>query len=258
MVRGAAGRAGVGRARSSRNALAIRRALVGSGAGLTKKSGRAGAAEAVFRAENGTKPARALSADCARNPLGLPAALFVSACIWRRPSPSPRDTYGEEPAGTPKRSSQRPPRPRRALLARRVGRWPIGVSGCAVSGGCRCARAGETHAFPVPARPGGGEASGQGCHGGRLPTLQGRMPAAAPPCTACAQPGSSPRGRFAQRLQPVNRRPPPTAPARYSPANRPKCRSGSGARSGRHGRRPGGRRRRRRGRRWLRSSGRVH
>jgi len=52
------------------------------------------------------------------------------------------------PAGTPKRSGQRPPRPRRALLARRVGRWPTLVSSRAVTGGNPLARAGETHAFP--------------------------------------------------------------------------------------------------------------
>ena len=57
------------------------------------------------------------------------------------------------PAG-PQRPGQRPPRPRRALLARRVGRWPTSVSSSAVTGGHRRARAGETYTFPFPARPG--------------------------------------------------------------------------------------------------------
>jgi hypothetical protein len=43
---------------------------------------------------------------------------------WQGPSPLPQRCADPWPAGGPKPPAKRPPRPRRALPARRVGRWP--------------------------------------------------------------------------------------------------------------------------------------
>jgi len=48
---------------------------------------------------------------------------------WQGPSPLPQHCAGIRTGRGPKAPGQRPPRPRRALLARRVGRWPAVVPG---------------------------------------------------------------------------------------------------------------------------------
>jgi hypothetical protein len=73
---------------------------------------------------------------------------------WQRPSPLPRRNVASRQPGA-KAPGQRPPRPRRALLARRVGRWPAlrwvrrSLPRCS-------AGAGKRSAFPVPAQRRGG------------------------------------------------------------------------------------------------------
>jgi hypothetical protein len=53
-----------------------------------------------------------------------------------------------------KAPGQRPPRPRRELFARRVGRWPAVGAGGTGPGGSVARRRGKRHAFPVSAQRG--------------------------------------------------------------------------------------------------------
>ncbi len=57
-----------------------------------------------------------------RNLFGRPPA------VWQGPSPLPQRCAGIRTGRGPKAPGQRPPRPRRALPARRVGRWPAFLS----------------------------------------------------------------------------------------------------------------------------------
>ena len=71
---------------------------------------------------------------------------------WQRPLPLPARHAAPWPAGG-QRPGQRPLRHRRALLARRVGRWPAGVPGPAGLRGTVPHGLGKSGAFPDP--PGG-------------------------------------------------------------------------------------------------------
>jgi len=75
---------------------------------------------------------------------------------WQGPSPLPQCCAGIRTGRGPKAPGQRPPRPRRALLARRVGRWPFVVPGPAGLGGTVPRGRGKRDAFLVPARTGEG------------------------------------------------------------------------------------------------------
>jgi len=76
----------------------------------------------------------------------FPPALTTapSPLQWQGPSPLPQRCAGIRTGRGPKAPGQRPPRPRRALPARRVGRWPLLLPDLPV---CR-----------VPSRAGGGNA----------------------------------------------------------------------------------------------------
>jgi hypothetical protein len=52
------------------------------------------------------------------------ASSLPTPALWQRPSPLPQRFGDTRPPGA-KAPGQRPPRPRRALHARRVGRWPL-------------------------------------------------------------------------------------------------------------------------------------
>ena len=93
-------------------------------------------------------------------PHGLPSrkAGKPSACArlahpgrGHRPCHSATLTLGRPGAKAP---GQRPPRPRRALLARRVGRWPAVGAGRDGPGGSVAQGRGKRGAFPVPAQRG--------------------------------------------------------------------------------------------------------
>ena len=108
------------------------------------------------------------------------AIAFAMRCPWAK-----------KPAGTPKRSGQRPPRPRRALLARRVGRWPTRDYDPTVPGGDPRARAGETYTFPCPARLRRGCA---GAAGAVFRAENGTKPARALSADCARNPSPSARG----------------------------------------------------------------
>ena len=72
---------------------------------------------------------------------------------WQGPSPLPQRRAAPCQPGA-KAPGQRPTRPRRALLARRVGRWPSVVPGLADLRGTVARRRGKRDAFPDPAQSG--------------------------------------------------------------------------------------------------------
>jgi hypothetical protein len=84
-------------------------------------------------------------------PPGVKAELRRGLGRGHRPCHSATLAPGQPGAKAP---GQRPPRPRRALLARRVGRWPIVVPGPADLQGTFARGRGKRGAFPFPARSG--------------------------------------------------------------------------------------------------------
>ena len=89
-----------------------------------------------------------------RNLFGRPPA------VWQGPSPLPQHCAGIRTGRGPKAPGQRPTRHRRALLARRVGRWPFVVPLDLPVYRAASRAGGETRvAFPVPARTGEGAAT---------------------------------------------------------------------------------------------------
>jgi hypothetical protein len=118
----------------------------------------------------------------------------------RRPCHSARLTPDPPGAIAP---GQRPPRPRRALLARRVGRWPLSVQAARVFVAAFRAGGGNAMRFLLP--PGEGaedqtpnhqpRCNGRGyrpCHSARLtlgqPGAQSPRPAPAPPMAGASRP----------------------------------------------------------------------
>ena len=80
-------------------------------------------------------------------------AKALSPLPWQGPSPLPQRRAAPCQPGA-KAPGQRPTRPRRALLARRVGRWPSVVPGLADLRGTVARRRGKRDAFPDPAQSG--------------------------------------------------------------------------------------------------------
>jgi hypothetical protein len=127
---------------------------------------------------------------------------------WQRPSPLPHPHVATPCQPGAKAPGQRPPRPRRALLARRVGRWPSlrWVRGSLPH---RSAGAGETRCVSLPP-PGDGVGGGaMGCPAPwQRPSPLPRRNAAPPPAG-----GQSPRPAPA----------PPTAGASRPPGRALAC-----------------------------------
>jgi len=131
-------------------------------------------------------------------------ATALSPPQWQGPSPLPQCCAGIRTGRGPKAPGQRPPRPRRALHARRVGRWPLLVQGLPV--------------YRAPSRAGGGNAGRVSCSrpNGRQPhpaSMAGAIAPATAPRRDQDQPGAKapgqrpPRHRRALRTRRVGRWP---------------------------------------------------
>jgi len=143
----------------------------------------------------GDRPARAGETRVA---FSVPAgrAKAPSPLHWQGPSPLPQRHAGIRTGRGPKAPGQRPPRPRRALPARRVGRWPL----CLL----------DLPVFREPSRAGGGNAMRFLFPPGRataLSPLQWQGPSPLPQCCA----GSGPAGGQSPRPAPA---PPPAGALR--------------------------------------------
>ncbi len=102
-----------------------------------------------------------------------------SALQWQGPSPLPQCCAGIRTGRGPKAPGQRPPRPRRAPLARRVGRWPLSFPDLPV--------------YRAPSRAGGGNAMRFLFPPGEVKALSPRQWQGHRPCHSAA-PGSGPAG----------------------------------------------------------------
>jgi hypothetical protein len=134
-------------------------------------------------------------------------AKALSPPQWQGPSPLPQRCAGIRTGRGPKAPGQRPPRPWRALPARRVGRWPLFVPDLRV---CR-----------APSRAGGGNAGRVSCpRPNRRKHCQRCNGRGQRPCHSVTLPLARPG---AQSPRPAPAPPPAGAGLRYSRTCRSAC-----------------------------------
>ncbi len=139
----------------------------------------------------GAKPPRPVPAPPAR--MKAPSPL-----PWQRPSPLPQRVIAPCPAGGgPKPPGQRPPRPRRALLARRVGRWPLCLPDVLVYGAP--SRAGGGNAGRVSCSRSNERTHCPGCHGRGHRPCHSTTPPLVPPGAQSPRPAPAPPPAGASR-----------------------------------------------------------
>ncbi len=145
-------------------------------------------------------PSRAGGGTAGRVSWSRPAmAKALSTPQWQGPPPLPQRYIGIRTSRRPKAPGQRPPRPRRALRTRRVGRWPFVCPGPAgLRGTVARGRGKRGSRFLIP--PGNGKSTVNASRAGATapatalhwyqdkPGAQSPRPAPAPPLAGASRP----------------------------------------------------------------------